>query len=479
MRLWLPGVAIRYNRQMAARMLKKVPGLLLALAALALLSPPEAWAQRRADPAKTYSVPVGDSPARGPERALVTLVTACEFSSPFCRRIRATFDQLMSVYEGDLRIAYKHYVVYRERSTSASLAACAAHRQGHFFEMEAIIWSQRKRTSKTHTADEMVGLAKELGLDAKKFTADMNGPCKKVLADDRALMDRIGTRGVPASYVNGRFIAGARSFSHFQKLIDEELAKAKERVARGAKATNYYRDYVVAQGEKEADKYVPKRPRRPARDDVGRRRRMRPDPAAVYAAPVGKSPVRGPADAKVTMVFGCQFSGPFCKRIQPTLSQLREDYGADLRIVYKHIVVHRNRATAPALAACAAHQQKKYFDMEAILWGEAFDKRTWDADSMRDHAESLGLDMKRYDRDIEGTCPKIVAAEHAEMNKLGARGTPSVFINGRFLSGAHPIGRFKTLIDQELAKANAVIKNRKQQRGYYRKHVLGQGKKSL
>jgi protein-disulfide isomerase len=36
--------------------------------------------------------------------------------------------------------------------------------------------------------------------------------------------------------------------------------------------------------------------------------------------------------------------------------------------------------------------------------------------------------------------------------KLGVSGTPSFFVNGRFLSGAQPYASFARLIDEELAK---------------------------
>ena len=44
--------------------------------------------------------------------------------------------------------------------------------------------------------------------------------------------------------------------------------------------------------------------------------------------------------------------------------------------------------------------------------------------------------------------------------RVGARGTPAFFINGRFLSGAQPIENFKTIIDDEIGNgegANLVV----------------------
>ena len=40
-------------------------------------------------------------------------------------------------------------------------------------------------------------------------------------------------------------------------------------------------------------------------------------------------------------------------KVGPTLQALQEQYGNDLKVVYKHFVVHPGSATVPALAACA------------------------------------------------------------------------------------------------------------------------------
>jgi protein-disulfide isomerase len=42
----------------------------------------------------------------------------------------------------------------------------------------------------------------------------------------------------------------------------------------------------------------------------------------------------------------------------------------------------------------------------------------------------------------------------AQAQKLGVTGTPSFFINGRYLSGAQPFANFKRYIDEELEKSS-------------------------
>jgi len=51
--------------------------------------------------------------------------------------------------------------------------------------------------------------------------------------------------------------------------------------------------------------------------------------------PVDGAPVRGAADAPVTLVEFSDFHCPFCKRVQPTLAQLLERYPGKVKIVYR------------------------------------------------------------------------------------------------------------------------------------------------
>ena len=51
-----------------------------------------------------------------------------------------------------------------------------------------------------------------------------------------------------------------------------------------------------------------------------------------------------------------------------------------------------------------------------------------------------------------------VEADIAMGDKLGARGTPAFFINGSFLSGAQPFENFKSRIDEQLKKADELVK---------------------
>jgi protein-disulfide isomerase len=208
---------------------------------------------------------------------------------------------------------------------------------------------------------------------------------------------------------------------------------------------------------------------------------QRPDPGEIYSVPVGSSPFRGPRDARVTIVLASEFACPFCERSRATMDQLLRDYRNDLRIVHKHLIVHPQVATDPARAACAAHMQGRFLDMEPAIWERGYlAGRDLSAANMENIARDLGLDMNRFRKDMSGTaCGQEIRDDQDMFRQLGVRGTPSFFVNGRFISGARPIDEFKTVIDEELARADRVMKEKKINKRDYYDYVVRTGKKGL
>ena len=153
---------------------------------------------------------------------------------------------------------HKSFVVHPQYATKAALAGCAAQKQGKFWEMEAAIWAavwdaetlEPKDPSYLET-EGLLELAGKLKLDTKKFTADMDGSeCQGQIDDDRSQLARVGARGTPTFYINGRYLSGAVPLSEFKQVIDEELAKADSAIKTGIKPDRYY-DTIVANGVKE------------------------------------------------------------------------------------------------------------------------------------------------------------------------------------------------------------------------------------
>jgi protein-disulfide isomerase len=103
--------------------------------------------------------------------------------------------------------------------------------------------------------------------------------------------------------------------------------------------------------------------------------------------PVDAAPVRGPADAWVTIVEFSDFECPFCRDAEPTLEAVVAAHPADVRLVYKEYPLpFHDRAMPAALAADCAGQQDKFWDMHDLLMSGPLD----DA-ALVGYANRLGL----------------------------------------------------------------------------------------
>jgi protein-disulfide isomerase len=216
-----------------------------------------------------------------------------------------------------------------------------------------------------------------------------------------------------------------------------------------------------------------------------------PDPSAVYSVPIDASdPIKGPASAKVTIVEAAEFACPFCRLAEPTMDQIAKEYGAEVRFVFKHYVVHPDTATTPALATCAAQRQGKFWEMKAAIWESAWDmssgrprmkdRTLLGEENMVKLADTIGLDVGKFKADLAGAeCKSLLNKQQQTMAAVGVDGTPAFYVNGRPISGALPFEQFKVIIDQEMKKADDAIKAGAKPEEYYQKFVVEKGKKGV
>jgi protein-disulfide isomerase len=132
-----------------------------------------------------------------------------------------------------------------------------------------------------------------------------------------------------------------------------------------------------------------------------------------------------------------------------------------------------NRAMPAALAAMAAHEQGKFFEMHDEIFENM--RALEDADLER-YAQAVGLDMERWKASFTSQAAKPhVEADMELAGKVNARGTPNFFVNGRNLRGAVPFEDFDALIEEELEKARALVAAGTPAAEVYNK-IIGDGK---
>lgn len=184
--------------------------------------------------------------------------------------------------------------------------------------------------------------------------------------------------------------------------------------------------------------------------------RSGPDPKLTYKVDVGDAAVKGSDEALVTIVEWSDFQCPFCNRVNPTMAKIHEAYGDKVRVAFKHnpLPMH-NRAMAAALAAEAAGRQNKFWEMHDKLFANG---RALTDENFEKWATELELDVDKFKADMKDKALETkVRKQQSQGAVLGARGTPSFFVNGRHLSGAQPFEAFKALIDVELKEAEALV----------------------
>jgi protein-disulfide isomerase len=180
--------------------------------------------------------------------------------------------------------------------------------------------------------------------------------------------------------------------------------------------------------------------------------RLQPPPVVRVEVSTSGAPARGQDAAPVTVVEFSDFHCPFCKRVQPTLTQLLERYPGQVKLAFRDFPLgqlHPQAGRAAEAARCA-QDQGKFWDYHDVLFRQA--PKAGDED-LKQYAQEVGLDGEVFASCLfQSVHHDAVQRDVEEGNRLGVTGTPAFFINGRFLNGAQPLERFVQIIDDELAR---------------------------
>jgi protein-disulfide isomerase len=163
-------------------------------------------------------------------------------------------------------------------------------------------------------------------------------------------------------------------------------------------------------------------------------------------------PFKGPANAPVTIVEFSDFQCPFCSRVNPTLTRLRDRFGDSIRIVFRDLPIqqiHPQAAKAAEAASCA-NEQKKFWEMHDILFAN---QQALDVTNLKKHAATIGLDAAAFEKCLDsGKYTSDWQKDAADAAAAGVQSTPAFFINGRSVIGAQPYEAFADIIVEELGR---------------------------
>ena len=163
-------------------------------------------------------------------------------------------------------------------------------------------------------------------------------------------------------------------------------------------------------------------------------------------------PAVGSASAPVTIVEFSDFQCPFCLRVEPTLKQVRQTYGDKVRIVWKDFPltqIHPQAFKSGEAAHCAG-EQGKFWEYHDRLFAN---QEALQPENLKKYAADLSLDTAKFNACLdESKFGDRVREGVAQGSRLGVNSTPTIYVNGRLLSGAQPYEVFAAVIDEELAK---------------------------
>ena len=176
--------------------------------------------------APRVAVGVDDDPAKGSEKAPVTIVEFSDYQCPYCSRAEAVVKQILENYKDKVRFVYRDFPLpMHPQANKASEAAQCARDQGKFWEYHDALYADQ---SKLAPAD-LQATAERLGLKADEFkTCLESGKYTAEVNKDIADAQKAGVSSTPSFFVNGIPVTGAREYSAFAEVIDRELAGLKK-----------------------------------------------------------------------------------------------------------------------------------------------------------------------------------------------------------------------------------------------------------
>ena len=157
-------------------------------------------------------------------------------------------------------------------------------------------------------------------------------------------------------------------------------------------------------------------------------------------------------EALVTVVVYSGYACPPCARTWQVLDNLVEDYGNDLRVVFRALTIPGFAPGEQAVeAALSAGAQGKFWPMHRRLYaaGGRFDRASLDK-----LARELELDQARFADDLDTGVHTGTRMRHRRQAlELGIEFGPIAFVNGRPIVGFRSEPEWHVLIDRELAEA--------------------------
>ena len=167
---------------------------------------------------------------KGNKDASVSLIEYGDFQCPACAAYYPMVEELMKEYGDRIKFVYRHFPLYLSHPNAdiTARAAEAAGLQNKFWEMYDLLYKKKNDWANADPKDivekYLNGYAESIGLDLKKFAADLDGDQVKteIEADVKSGRDA-NLNHTPTFFVNLKEIPNPKSYAELKSIIDQAL----------------------------------------------------------------------------------------------------------------------------------------------------------------------------------------------------------------------------------------------------------------
>ncbi|MDQ6676421.1 MAG: thioredoxin domain-containing protein [Acidobacteriota bacterium] len=162
------------------------------------------------------------------------------------------------------------------------------------------------------------------------------------------------------------------------------------------------------------------------------------------------APVKGPENARVTLVEFSDFQCPYCSQAVLELEALQKAFPKDVKLIYKQFPLSEihSHAVLAAQGALAAHAQGKFWALHDRMF-QNHDKLS--RENILKWAREAGCDMAKFTADMDSAKTKEqISRDLKQGEEAGVEGTPTIFVNGKHYNGSLALQPFSVVVRSEL-----------------------------
>jgi protein-disulfide isomerase len=180
-----------------------------------------------------------------------------------------------------------------------------------------------------------------------------------------------------------------------------------------------------------------------------RKRGLSMHPLKKHEIDLEGAPSIGSETARVHVAAFSDFQCPYCRKVLPRLEKIaKKDKG--IRLYFKHFPVKSHKlAVEAAVASMAADRQGKFWPFHDLCYKDP--KHLDDAGVLEKAGQAGVADMGKFKKDMKDkSILKFVEKDKLEGLKLGVKGTPTVYIDGKEYTGETTYADLEDVLAEEL-----------------------------